>query len=211
MLQSLLAIGSTLLIEPACPLCRRSVAAPSATPRLCPHCRDRLELPSSGCQGDEPLPWWSLGHYSKAFRHCLLELKQTPCHRILTALLNDLEPQLPPRQADWLVPIPSWKNRHANPLPERMAAQLGQMNTQLLRRTKAGIGQHRLSRRQRLLNLTDAFQSTPADAPLELWLVDDILTTGATALAARAALASAGHHVRGLICLARTPVNSTRL
>ena len=157
------------------------------------------------------MPWWSLRHYSKAFRHYLLALKRTPSHRILAALLNGLQPQLPSRQAGVLVPIPSWKRRDANPLPEQMAAQLGRMNTHLLWRTKAGVSQHRLSRRQRLLNLTDAFQSTPAERSLELWLVDDILTTGATALAARAALTSAGHRVHGLICLARTPAKSTRL
>lgn len=211
MLRNLLEIGSTLLIEQVCPLCRRSVATPTSPPKLCPRCWDRLELPNRGFQGDEPLPWWSLGHYSKAFRHCLLALKRTPSHRILAALLNGMQPQLPSRLAGVLVPIPSWKRRDANPLPEQMAAQLGRANTHLLRRTKAGVSQHRLSRRQRLLNLTDAFQSTPAERSLELWLVDDILTTGATALAARAALTSAGHRVHGLICLARTPAKSTRL
>jgi predicted amidophosphoribosyltransferase len=38
-----------------------------------------------------------------------------------------------------------------------------------------------------------------------VFLVDDILTTGATALNAAAALDQAGWRVRGLICLARTP------
>ena len=78
------------------------------------------------------MPWWSLGHYSKAFRHYLLALKRTPSHRILAALLNGLQPQLPSRLAGVLVPIPSWKRRDANPLPEQMAAQLDRMNTHLL-------------------------------------------------------------------------------
>ena len=38
----------------------------------------------------------------------------------------------------------------------------------------------------------------------QTWIVDDILTTGATALAAHDALEQAGYPVRGLICLART-------
>jgi predicted amidophosphoribosyltransferase len=38
-----------------------------------------------------------------------------------------------------------------------------------------------------------------------IWLADDILTTGGTALAASSALEASGHRVAGLICLARTP------
>ena len=79
------------------------------------------------------------------------------------------------------------------------------MKPHLLQRTRAGVGQHRLNRQQRLVNLQGAFQSPASAEALELWLVDDILTTGATALAAREALTTAGHRVRGLICLARTP------
>ena len=37
------------------------------------------------------------------------------------------------------------------------------------------------------------------------WCNYALVTTGATALAAQTALTKAGHHVRGLICLARTP------
>ena len=90
-----------------------------------------------------------------------------------------------------------------------MAAGLGRVKPHLLRRTRAGIGQHHLNRRQRRVNLDGAFQSPPSQGSLELWLVDDILTTGATALAALAALTSAGHRVHGVICLARTPAGCT--
>jgi predicted amidophosphoribosyltransferase len=46
----------------------------------------------------------------------------------------------------------------------------------------------------------------PAKAELQpLLLVDDILTTGATATAAMVALEQVGHGLLGLACLARTP------
>ena len=209
MLQNLLDIGSALLIEQVCPLCRRAVTTHGAGRQLCPACRERLALPEGGCHGGAPLPWWSLGDYSDAYRLCLLRLKRSRSDRILAALLNALHPLLPNRKNAWLVPIPSWKRHHANPLPAQMAAGLGRVKPHLLRRTRAGIGQHHLNRRQRLVNLDGAFQSPPSQGSLELWLVDDILTTGATALAAQAALTSAGHRVHGVICLARTPAGCT--
>jgi predicted amidophosphoribosyltransferase len=61
-------------------------------------------------------------------------------------------------------------------------------------------------------NLEGAFHAAPAPqtslqskTKTTVWLVDDILTTGATALAAQKALNEAGHSVRGIICLGRTP------
>ena len=62
----------------------------------------------------------------------------------------------------------------------------------------------------RMHNLHGAFHAAPAphesiQPKRELWLVDDILMTGETALAARNALTQAGHRVHGVICLARTP------
>ena len=208
MLRNLLDIGSALLIEQVCPLCRRTSDVPTAGPRLCHRCCRALALPHHGCRGHQPLPWWSLGSYSGDFRHCLLRLKRTGSGRILTALLSGLQPLLPSRSTGWLVPIPSWKRRHANPLPAQIAAGLGRVNPNLLRRTRAGVGQHRLSRQQRLVNLQGAFHSPASAEALDLWLVDDILTTGATALAAREALTTAGHRVHGLICLARTPAQA---
>ena len=205
MLRNLLAIRSTLLIEQVCPLCRRVSDGTTAGPCLCSQCCSALALPRHGCRGNQPLPWWSLGTYSGDFRHCLLRLKRAGSGRILTALLNGLQPLLPSCSTGWLVPIPSWKRRRANPLPAQIAAGLGRVKPHLLQRTRAGVGQHRLNRQQRLVNLQGAFQSPASAEALELWLVDDILTTGATALAAREALTTAGHRVRGLICLARTP------
>tara|TARA_B100001057_G_scaffold227620_1_gene227967 strand:+ start:2361 stop:2570 length:210 start_codon:yes stop_codon:yes gene_type:complete len=57
-------------------------------------------------------------------------------------------------------------------------------------------------------NLHDAFEAVDAakqQSKTALWIVDDILTTGSTALSARTTLQQAGYKVRGLICLARTP------
>jgi predicted amidophosphoribosyltransferase len=71
-----------------------------------------------------------------------------------------------------------------------------------LERQRACLGQHHLNS-----NLEGVFHCVvPAGQQLQpLLLVDDILTTGATALAAMAALEKAGHGLLGLACIARTP------
>ena len=77
------------------------------------------------------------------------------------------------------------------------------------------------SRQQRMTNQRGSFvvdagakvprsvQDSQEEAP-ELWLVDDILTSGATARAAMDALNNQGITVRGVICLGRTPIGRTR-
>ena len=112
-----------------------------------------------------------------------------------------------------LVPIPSWKRQRSNPLPQRIALGLGRPKAELLHRTRAGVGQHHLNKRQRQTNLIEAFQAYPLDrqgAHSSVWLVDDILTTGSNALAARQALEDARHGVAGLVCLGRTPARERR-
>jgi orotate phosphoribosyltransferase len=80
-----------------------------------------------------------------------------------------------------------------------------------LERSRATLGQHHLNRRLRALNQEGAFRIAPDGlsrgrrSRQGLLLVDDILTTGATAMAAAAALKQAGYPVMGLLCLARTP------
>ena len=93
-------------------------------------------------------------------------------------------------------------------MPQRIALGLGLPTADLLHRTRAGLCQHHLNKRQRQTNLIGAFQAYPLDtkgAHSSVWLLDDILTTRSTALAARQALEAAGHGVAGLICLGRTP------
>jgi predicted amidophosphoribosyltransferase len=109
-----------------------------------------------------------------------------------------------------LVPVPSWK-RAANPLPRLLAGALVQaaggrcyLGDTLLQRCRATVGQHHLNRQQRLGNQRGSFRCT-SDGRAPLWLVDDILTTGATALAAAEVLEARGWAVQGLLCLGRPP------
>ena len=167
-------------------------------------------------QGDQPLLWCVAAPYGGALRALLLRQRSRPQPRLIRGLAACLQAccsQVLPGAL--LVPIPSWK-RAGNPLPLLLAEGLAQASAgqaqlaaQLLRRTRPTVGQHHLGRALRSRNLLDAFAATARAratgrlAPL--WLVDDILTTGSTALAAAQALQRAGYAVQGVLALARTP------
>ena len=206
------------LLGTPCPLCRKlpPLSEGGAT-AFCRACEARLLLPPEGLQGQLPLSWWSSGNYGGALREVLLELKRQPRPELVAALLKPLlptlgilaAPQLGP--APLLVPIPSWKKR-GNPLPPKICSsltrQLGLPWAPLLERSHPVLVQHRLHRRLRLANQQGAFRAQPAGERRRrrpVLIVDDILTTGATALNGALCLKAAGWPVLGLICLARTP------
>lgn len=205
-----------LFIQP-CPLCRRPLGSPGSTGAICPNCRKHLDLPDDGCQGLEPLPWWGAGPYRAGLRGLVLDLKSQPCRQSVAALVATMIPSLHCQgEAPMLVPIPSWK-RPGNPLPplvcQELCQQLGLQRRDLLERTRPVLGQHHLGRRLRLTNQEGAFSCRSRfrrRSPRTLLLVDDVLTTGSTALSASAALEAGGWHVLGLICLARTPAKRER-
>jgi predicted amidophosphoribosyltransferase len=186
----------------------------AAPPRLAP---DLLaELAPGGIHGLSPIPWWAAGLYQDRLRRQLLQLRKAPQRPLVGALIQNLAAGLqaePWTRPPLLVPIPSWKKR-ANPLPglltRSLAWQLGWRPAQLLQRSRPVLGQHHLGRDLRWANQAGAFRAGPSP---ERWgnsrppvlLIDDILTTGATAYAAATALREQGWRVVGMACLGRTP------
>ena len=65
--------------------------------------------------------------------------------------------------------------------------------------------QHRLNKKNRLADKQDRFVAHPSIADQKVVLIDDVMTTGATARAAARACAEAGAHSVAVWCLARTP------
>ena len=211
--RAFLAFAQTLLIEPRCPICDGPWQEPQAPTSPCSLCRDALQLPPEGIKGLEPLRWCALGPYEGRLRQLLLKVRQPTKQKVLSVLVQMLSDSLSLPSAAVLVPIPSWKRQRTNPLPQRIAMGLQRPTADLLQRTRVGLSQHHLNKSQRLTNLIGAFRARPhnqATALTSIWLVDDILTTGATAFAARQALEEAGHRVAGLICLGRTPARQRR-
>ena len=196
-----------LLIAPSCPICRRLC---DAEPFPCAECCSKYDLGPTCRSGLKPLRWRALGLYDSHFRHLLLRLKHPgPQQRILPALMALFREQLALNGDVSLVPIPSWKRRMSqrNPLPELIATGLQRPVRHLLVRTRASLSQHHLDRKLRAQNMQNAFTVLEQPSGQPIWLVDDILTTGATAMAARDALLHRGHGVSGLLCLGRTPLN----
>jgi predicted amidophosphoribosyltransferase len=175
------------------------------------------ELPEGGRQGSDPIHWWAAGMYSGRLRRQLLYLRTHPNPAMVAVLVQQLAAGLGAEtwtRPPLLVPIPSWKRR-ANPLPgllgRALSWQLGWRQVPLLQRSRAVLGQHHLGRELRWANQAGAFrcsasgqQKHPRDKPAVV-LLDDILTTGATACAAADALRDQGWQVAGMACLARTP------
>ena len=129
---------------------------------------------------------------------------RAPAGRALSRLL----PTLTDVTAVVVVPIPPSPGRRSGPhlgttLARALARQHHLPLRRLLRLTRLAAEQHRLNHAARARNVAGLFVSRPA--PERVLLVDDLMTSGATASAAAAALHQAGAKHIELVCVARTP------
>ncbi|MBD0267234.1 MAG: ComF family protein [Cyanobacteria bacterium Co-bin8] len=205
-----------------CPLCDRT--SPSG---ICPSCRkrleqDRLSAPLQGLQS--PLPVLAWGAYQGSLRQALglLKYQHKPAlAQLLGSYLGQCwqhqHPRLHPSQKRQpiVVPIPL----HADKLSQRgfnQAELLAYWFCRLtnlplasrgLVRVRATQAQHGLGAQARQHNLDGAFALGPAfhhhrpSGPV--LLIDDIYTTGATALSAAQTLRHYGISVVGISTIAR--------
>ena len=194
---------------PSCPNCKKAIPTHQHADQPCSECMQKLGLTALGLQGITPVHFHAAGWYRGELRRAILRLRHSQDLSALKALTFALQKALPAKAV--LVPIPSWKaEKRANPLPALICKSLGRTTKTLLKRCRRTVGQHHLDRRQRLVNMKSAFAIHTDQWSLRLpatptWIVDDILTSGATAQEALKTLNNAGVDVRGLICLGRTP------
>ena len=203
-----------------CPFCGRTIEHGRPEGKFCPKCRQYFSLPSRGLQGIHPCRWTAAGWYEGNLRSLILQLRRHPDIHLLRAISDGLGTVLPEHAV--LVPVPGWKaGSRCNPLPKMICRSLQRTTRSVLKRSRPTIGQHHLNRQQRLTNQRGSFAvesgvpvpgaaQNASERPPELWLVDDILTSGATACAAMDALQYWGMTVSGVICLGRTPLGRTR-
>ena len=116
-------------------------------------------------------------------------------------------------EADVVVPVPlstrKLKRRGHNQstlLARRVAQGLrSRLSLSLLKKIRHTPEQVGLTRRQRASNLRGAFRASGQAASLAIALVDDVMTSGATARAASDALLDAGARTVIVLCPTRTP------
>ncbi len=197
-----------LLYPPQCLGCGASV--PEVHVPLCASCVRRLERPAPETvldhirrlSGGERLAsaqalWaFDTGGVVQRVQHSLKYGNRPAQGRTLGRWMRHL---FPTEHADsgLVVPIPLHRTRQLERgynqsalLAEGLADALGASVQPALRRTRATASQTRLSRKQRQANVAGAFavQAPEALSGATVYLIDDVLTTGATLTAAAAAL-----------------------
>lgn len=199
-----------LLAQPSCRVCHQPLVQVPLQQEICAPCWSSIGLPRQPLQGKSPLPWIAAGSYEGRMRSMLLILRRTRDLATVRALSYQLRELLPDNAI--LVPVPSWKQgNRANPLPTLLANALQRPMMRLLTRTSTCFPQHSLDRQQRWQNSQGTMdcsgcEKTPVNwSRHQAWIVDDILTTGATVWTASDALRSARIPIAGAVCLGRTP------
>jgi ComF family protein len=134
---------------------------------------------------------------------------------VLRALAQEAAARAPGPPADLVLPIPlhpgRLRARGFNPACElaRAVARAGglALAPAALRRLRDTPSQTGLSRAARRRNVRGAFAATGSLAGRRIWLVDDVVTTGSTLVAAAKALRRAGARRVVGVCAVRTPAD----
>lgn len=207
-----------LLLPASCELCGAALVPESGRLRLpvrvCTPCLARqLQLAQAPAWRLEGLPVLAPFWYEEPVSDWIREIKQGGREAWLDRLA-DCWPCTPLLREPGvsLVPVPAEARRrrerggdHVERLACRWSRRWGVGCRRLLRR-KGGSHQVGLGAQERRRNLDGQYQLRTGPQPHgALWLVDDVVTTGATLSACADRLSEGGWTVRGALALALTP------
>lgn len=191
-----------------CEACARLLMPIAGIPGpRCPRCGRPLDgAPKCETCGDWPDGFLSAARfvypYRKPIKGMIRHMKYQGVARMadwMAEKMLDVVRRELPGGLDAVVPVPMHKKRlrlrggnHAAAIAGALALRMDVKYLDALTRVRDTAQQAKLSAGARRRNLEGAFQSTEAVARLRVLLVDDVLTTGATALACARALRAAG-------------------
>lgn len=203
-------------------------AMPRNGPPVCVRCG--LELPGaydatmhcSSCRTTPPVfdaaraPWQYAGTAGHAVRQFKYHRRWRIGHWLAEEMTRTARASLPLADIDAILPVPShWFKRWlkgwepVESLAKTVSGSLGKpCLTHHLRRTRWTKTQTRLRWQDRAQNVRAAFSVAGGTFPYRtVVLIDDVLTSGATANACARALKAAGAHRVFILAAARTPLH----
>ena len=203
---------------PYCAVCDETVHPPLPSPLVCKDCLSLLpfRMGAEKIDWEEPFPLYATFFYKDALPKLLISMKFADRTDRAEALAPLLARTIRRHRltADAIIPVPLHRRRQAergynqvSVLADCLASSVDTpaVNSLLVRHRYTERQSEAPSVKERQLHLEDAFRldpACPAAASLggrAVFLLDDVLTTGATMAGAARPLLEAGIHVTGLV------------
>jgi ComF family protein len=199
---------------PFCDACRAGIGVLCAPG--CERCGRPLEWDVASCEDCPPRPvdWVRAAFaYDEPVRRGLLSLKFGGARGVVDAFVPFMERRLTERvggDAATITWVPLGRRRRrgrgydqAELLARGLARASGRPCVRLLERVRETDPQARRGRAERRRALSGAFRAVVDPSPPRVILVDDVLTTGATAAECARVIHAAGAHEIGVVTAAR--------